>query len=63
MTLAAFRRARKACSYVRTDPTFLFPSPPRPPNSPFKVTKHGDSTTQDREYVSDGYTAQGCDGG
>ena len=40
----------------------LFPSPPRPPNSPLKVIKHGDSTAEDREHVSDDYAARGWDG-
>ena len=31
--------------------------PPGPPNILLKVIKHGDSTTQDRGPVSDGYTA------
>ena len=44
--------------HVRADPRTLFPSPPRLPDSPLKVIKrHGHSTTQDREPVSDGYTA------
>ena len=32
-------------------------SPPGPPSILLKVINHGDSTTQDREPVSDGYTA------
>ena len=32
-------------------------SPPGPPSILLKVIKHSDSTTQDREPVSDGYTA------
>ena len=49
---------------VRTDPTLLIPSPPGPPNRPLKVIKqHGDSATQDREPVSDGYTPRHYYGG
>jgi len=62
MTLAASSRAKRQ-PHVRTDPTFLFPSPPGPPNSLLKVIKHGHSTTQEREPVSDGYTARHYDGG
>ena len=61
MTSATFSRENgmSVCPHLRTDPTFLFPSPPRPP----KVIKHGDSTAEDKERVSDGYTARRYDGG
>ena len=39
-------------------PCSSFSLSPRPPNILLKVNKHGDSTTQDREPVSDGYIAQ-----
>ena len=56
-TLAAFSRAKLIESvHVRNDPALLFPSPPG-------VIKHGDSTTQDREHVSDGYTVRHYDSG
>ena len=52
-----------ALAAFSADPTFLFPSPRGPPNSPFEVIKYGDSTAQDREHVRDSCTARYYDGG